>query len=180
VAGIKRAFEVVTHRWKQMMTEKIETLHRAARQVSRRFVMQMAPAFPVAIAASGIALDAAHAQSGYDQSGVKMTQILRRDLEGQGNQLQESVVTHVEFAPGRGAPLHFHPGAQEILYVLEGNVTVEQDGLGARVISAGEVALTPADVAHSVRNDGTSMTAKLLVLHSRADKQKPLLVAVTK
>ena len=68
--------------------------------------------------------------------------------------------------------------SQEILYVLEGNVTVERDGLGAKVIGAGEVALTPADMPHSVRNDGTSMTAKVLVFHSRADKQKPLLALV--
>jgi quercetin dioxygenase-like cupin family protein len=161
-----------------MMTRKIEALPRATPQVSRRIVMQMAPVFPFVAAASCIASDAANAQGGYDQGGVKMTQVLRSDLRGQDSRVQESVVTHVEFPPGQGAPMHFHPGAQEILYILQGNVTVERDGEGTKVISAGEVALTPADVPHSVRNDGTSMTAKVLVIHSRADKQKPLLALV--
>jgi quercetin dioxygenase-like cupin family protein len=161
-----------------MMTRKIEALRRATPQVSRRIVMQMAPVFPFVAAAGCIASDAADAQGGYDQAGVKMTQVLRSDLRGQDGRVQESVVTHVEFPPGQGAPMHFHPRAQEILYVLEGNVTVERDGQGAKIISASEVALTPADVPHSVRNDGTSVTAKILVFHSRADKQKPLLVTV--
>lgn len=160
------------------MTRKIEALLRATPQVSRRIVMQMAPVFPFVAAAGGIASDAANAQGGYDQAGVKMTQVLRSDLQGQGSRVQESIVTNVEFPPGQGAPMHFHPGAQEILYVLEGNVTVERDGLEAKVIGAGEVALTGADVPHSVRNEGTSMTAKVVVFHSRADKQKPLLVPV--
>jgi quercetin dioxygenase-like cupin family protein len=164
----------------ERMSKNIEAAPRATPQISRRVVVQMAPVFPLVAAAVGIASDAAKAQRGYDQAGVKMTQVLRSDLQGQGNQVQESIVTFVEFPPGQGAPMHIHPGAQEIFYVLEGNVTLEQDGLGARVISAGDVALTPADVPHSVRNDGKSMNAKVLVLHSRADKQKPLLLAVTR
>jgi len=40
--------------------------------------------------------------------------------------------------------------------------------------------LISADVPHSVRNDDTSLTVEALVIHSRADKEKPLLLAVTK
>jgi len=71
-----------------------------------------------------------------------------------------------------------HPGAQEILYLVEGNLTVEVEGQEAKTISAGDIVLTPAEVPHSVRNAGTSVTAKGVVMHSRADKQKPLLVTV--
>ena len=162
------------------MTEKIEFLPRATPQVSRRIVVQIAPVFPLVIATGGITLDAADAEDGYDQSRVKMSQVLRSNLQGQGSRVQESIITHVEFPPGQGAPTHFHPAAQEILYVLEGSVTVEQEGLGVKAIGTGEVALTPADVPHLVRNDGTNVAAKALVFHSRADKEKPLLVVVRK
>jgi len=138
----------------------------------------MAPVFPIAVAAGGIASDLAVAQGGYEQGGPKANQILRSDLLGQGNQVQESVVTLVEFSPGQAAPWHMHPGAQEILYLVEGNLTVEVEGQEAKTISAGDIVLTPAEVPHSVRNAGTSVTAKGVVMHSRADKQKPLLVTV--
>jgi mannose-6-phosphate isomerase-like protein (cupin superfamily) len=78
------------------------------------------------------------------------------------------------------SPWHTHPGAQEILYLVEGNLTVEVEGQRAKPITAGDIVLTPAEVPHSVRNAGTSVTAKAVVMHSRADKDKPLLVNVKK
>src|SRR5262245_9105285 len=47
------------------------------------------------------------------QAGPKLTQILRKDLESQGQVVQETVVSIVEFPPGAAAPWHMHPGAQE-------------------------------------------------------------------
>jgi len=160
------------------VTEKIENPRGPSSHISRRAVIRMAPVFPIAVAAGGIASDLAVAQGGYEQGGPKATQILRSDLLGQGNQVQESVVTLVEFSSGQAAPWHMHPGAQEILYLVEGNLTVEVEGQEAKTISAGDIVLTPAEVPHSVRNAGTSVTAKGVVMHSRADKQKPLLVTV--
>src|SRR5262249_4708188 len=58
-------------------------------------------------------------------AGPKLTQIVRKDLEGQDRQVQESVVSLAEFGPGTAAPWHVHPGAQEILYTIEGNLVVE-------------------------------------------------------
>jgi quercetin dioxygenase-like cupin family protein len=46
--------------------------------------------------------------------GPKANQILRKDLEGQGQKVEETVVTIVEFPPGAAAPWHAHPGAQEV------------------------------------------------------------------
>lgn len=140
--------------------------------------MRMASVLSAAAAAGSIASELAVAQGGYEQGGPKATQILRSDLLGQANQVQESVVTLVEFTPGQAAPWHMHPGAQEILYLVEGSLTVEVEGQGTKAITAGDIALTPAEVPHSVRNTGTSITAKAVVMHSRADKQKPLVVNV--
>jgi len=147
--------------------------------ISRRIALRIACAFPVAAAFAGPTSKTVRAQ-GYAATGPKFTQLLRRDLEGQGNQVQESIVILAEFQPGQGSPWHNHPGAQEILYVLEGNVTAEVEGRAAATIKAGEIILIPAEVPHMVRNDGTSVPARALVTYSRADKEKPLLVVLKK
>jgi quercetin dioxygenase-like cupin family protein len=114
------------------------------------------------------------------QSGPKLTQILRKDLENQDQVVQETIVSIVEFGPGTAAPWHMHPGAQELLHVFEGNVTVEIEGQGATLLKAGEAGIIPAELVHLARNDSTSTTAKALVVHSRAAKDKPLIVVVKK
>ncbi len=111
------------------------------------------------------------------QGGPKLTQILRNDLQGQDQKVQETVVNILEMAPGVGAPWHMHPGAQEILFVTEGSLTVEIEGQETRVLKAGEIALMPAEIPHLARNDGSG-GARALVAHSRSDKEKPFVVAV--
>jgi quercetin dioxygenase-like cupin family protein len=108
------------------------------------------------------------------QTGPKASQILRKDLEGQGGVVQETVVTIVEFPPGTGAPWHFHPGAQEVLYALEGNLTLEIDGERPQLVRSGGVGVVAADVPHTARNESTGVSVKALVVHSRSDKDKPL------
>ena len=79
--------------------------------------------------------------------------------------------------PGTAAPWHMHPGAQEVLFVIDGSVTVEIEGQGATALKAGEIILIPAEIPHLARNDGSG-AARALVTHSRADKDKPLVLAV--
>ena len=111
-------------------------------------------------------------------AGPKLTQILRKDLEGQDRHVEESVISLVEFGPGIAAPWHMHPGAQEILYTVEGNLVVEIEGQGMMIVKAGECSIIPADVPHLARNDSNSTAAKALVVHSRSAKDKPLAVPV--
>jgi quercetin dioxygenase-like cupin family protein len=163
------------------MDKMAENLHRSILRISRRIVLQMAPAFSVATAAAvSAASNTVWAQAGYRQTGPKMTRLLRSDLQGQSNQVQETIVTLAEFQPHQAAPWHMHPGAQEIFYVVEGNVMAEVEGREATMIAAGGVALIPADVPHSVRNDDANVSVKALVIHSRADKQKPILLDVAR
>jgi len=114
------------------------------------------------------------------QAGPKLTQVLRKDLENQGQMVQETVVSVVDFAPGTAAPWHMHPGAQELLHVFEGNVMVEIEGTGATLLKTGEAGIIPAELVHLVRNESASATAKALVVHSRAEKDKPLMIVVQK
>lgn len=43
------------------------------------------------------------------QAAPKLTQILRKDLEDQGQVVQETIVSVVDFGPGTAAPWHMHP-----------------------------------------------------------------------
>jgi len=112
------------------------------------------------------------------QGTPKLTQILRADLQGQEQKVQETTVNILDLGPGIGAPWHMHPGAQELLYVMEGGVIVEIEGQGAKLVKSGDIALIPAEIPHLARNDSMSMPAKALVMHSRSDKDKPFVVPV--
>jgi quercetin dioxygenase-like cupin family protein len=114
------------------------------------------------------------------QAAPNLTQILRNDLEDQGKVVQETVASIAEFPPETTAPWHIHPGAQEMLYVIEGNVVVEIEGKGSSLLKAGEASIIPAELVHLARNDSTTTTGKALVVHSRAAKDKPLIVVVKK
>ena len=109
--------------------------------------------------------------------GPKLTQILRADLEGQVEKVQETVVSLLEMPAGASAPWHMHPRAQELLFAIDGDFVIEIEGQGSKVIKIGTVGLIPAEIPHLARNEGASL-AKALVMHSRADKEKPLTVPV--
>jgi quercetin dioxygenase-like cupin family protein len=113
------------------------------------------------------------------QEGPQLTQLLKADLDGQAQTVQETVVNLLEMAPGVSAPWHLHPGAQEVIFVLDGNLVVEIDGKEPKEITAGGIALISAETPHLVRNERQAR-ASALVTHSRADKNKPFLVVMKK
>jgi quercetin dioxygenase-like cupin family protein len=114
------------------------------------------------------------------QAGPKLTQLLKADLLRQGQTVQETVVNLLEMAPSASAPWHMHPGAQEIIFVLEGNLALEVEGQGSMAVKAGGIALISAETPHLVRNDNAQTTARAVVTHSRAEKEKPFLVVLRK
>src|SRR5262249_26898824 len=83
----------------------------------------------------------------------KLTLLLKTDLQGEEQKVQETVVNLLEMAPGAGAPWHMHPGAQEIIFVLDGALAVEVEGQGTKALKAGEIILIPAEIPHLAKND---------------------------
>ena len=76
--------------------------------------------------------------------------------------------------PGLGSPWHVHPEGHELVYVVEGEQTFEIDGVGTKVVKAGEVIHTPPNVAHYGRN-ATEKLSKTVVIRIK-DKSQPIMV----
>ena len=110
--------------------------------------------------------------------GPRLTQLLKADLTRQNQTVQETLVNLLEMAPSVSAPRHMHPGAQEILFVIEGALVVQVDGEEPKQVDAGTVALIPAEIPHLVRNEGAGTPARALVIHSRSDKDKPFVITL--
>jgi quercetin dioxygenase-like cupin family protein len=119
-------------------------------------------------------------QSTAAAAGPSPTEILRSNLVGQDQKVVETLVATVAFPPGAVSTWHIHPGAQELVFGLQGKLTLEIDGQGVKSIGTGEIGLIPADVAHTVRNETASEPARVLVVYSRSDKDSPLRVDVNK
>ena len=90
----------------------------------------------------------------------------------------ETVTAVIDFPPGTVAPWHTHPGAQELLYVIEGGVVVEIKGKESMNLKAGEAGVIPAQIIHLARNANTDVSAKALTVFSRANKNAELFVFV--
>lgn len=102
------------------------------------------------------------------QSGFKRTILQQADISVPG---KEAVTGIAELQPNASAGRHSHPG-EEIGYVLEGIVLVEQDGQPARTVSAGQAFLIPAGTVHNATNRGVS-PVRILSTYI-VDKGKPL------
>ena len=84
---------------------------------------------------------------------------------------REAVTAVVVFQPGGSPGRHTHPG-EEIGYVLEGTVLIEQDGKPAVTLDAGKTFLIPSGTVHNATNSGSTV-ARLLVSYI-VEKGKPL------
>ena len=89
---------------------------------------------------------------------------------------QEALIFTSTWQPGFRLPLHMHPNGHEFTFVIEGEQTFEIEGVGTKVVKAGEVLYTPPNIAHFGRN-ATDKISKTLVLRIK-DKDKPIMVEV--
>ena len=100
--------------------------------------------------------------------GATRTVLDRQDLSVPG---REGVLVRTELPPGAQEPKHTHPG-DFFAYVLEGTVTLYQDGQPTVQRKAGEFFFVPEGRVHAASNEGTA-TVKLLVTFF-VEKGKPL------
>jgi quercetin dioxygenase-like cupin family protein len=103
-------------------------------------------------------------------------QVLQTDLNNLPG--QEIIVFESTWQPGFKLPLHMHPNGHEITYVVEGEQTFEIEGIGTKVVKAGEAIYTPPNTPHFGRN-ATDKISKTIVIRVK-DKDKPIMVEIKK
>jgi quercetin dioxygenase-like cupin family protein len=106
------------------------------------------------------------------QQGFSRTVLQRSDLSLPG---REVVSALAEFQPGATVGKHTHPG-EEVGYVLEGTLLLEQDGKPTVTIKAGETFVIPPRTGHNATNK-TSSRARVLATYI-VEKGKPLATQV--
>jgi quercetin dioxygenase-like cupin family protein len=107
-------------------------------------------------------------------SGYATKQVFKTDLSNLPG--QELIVSTSDWPPGFRLPLHKHEQGHELAYVVEGDLTFETDGVGTRIVRAGEVIYTPPDTNHFGRN-ATDKTIKTLIVRIKA-KDKPVMTKI--
>ena len=121
------------------------------------------------LALTGVVAGAVVAQ----QAPFKRTVLQTGDLSLPG---REAVTAVAEFQPAATVGRHTHPG-EEIGYVLEGKVLVEQEGKPPATLSAGQTFFITAGTIHNATNKGPG-AARILATYV-VEKGKPLATPVT-
>ena len=124
----------------------------------------------VLVGGAAVTLHEARAQQ--QQPGITRTDLQRHDLSIRG---REVIQARVELAPGVSSARHWHPG-EEIVYVLEGELIYEVEGMPPVTLKAGDVLFIPARTIHLARNVGNVPGAELATYV--IEKGKPPFVAV--
>ncbi len=104
--------------------------------------------------------------------GLERTGLQQHDLSVPGRQV---VQDRVDLEPGFLSPKHMHPG-EEIVYVIEGTLEYQIEGMSPVTVKAGEVVVIPAETPHTVQNLGASGGAELATYF--VEKGKPITVLV--
>lgn len=89
---------------------------------------------------------------------------------------KDSNVVLFEVGPGWEIANHFHPG-HIFIYVLEGSIKVEVDGMEAQIIGAGEVAYEAPDM-NMVASNVSSTEGARFVVFTVGDIGEPVTVYV--
>lgn len=131
--------------------------------------------FSACLLLSGIAVGSSVPDSIRAQvPGYVTKQVFKTDLANLPG--QEVVIYASEWPSGFRLPLHLHEEGHEFVYVIEGEQTFEIDGVGTKIVKAGEVVYTPPNTKHFGRN-ATDKLSKTLVIRIKA-KDKPVMTEV--
>ena len=91
-------------------------------------------------------------RAGAQQAGFKRTILQQQKLSAAG---REAVTAIAEFQPGATVGAHTHPG-EEIGYILEGSIVLEQEGKAPVTLTAGQTFFIPNGQVHNATNKGAS------------------------
>ncbi|GAB5518424.1 MAG: hypothetical protein RhofKO_06750 [Rhodothermales bacterium] len=72
--------------------------------------------------------------------------------------------------PGMGHDFHYHPGREELIYVLEGRIA-QWIGEAMQMLEPGDAVVIPADVVHASFNAGETDAVIFVVLTGAEGEQ---------
>ena len=84
---------------------------------------------------------------------------------------------YVEILPGRNNPLHYHPNADEVLHLIEGELDHRVGDDHFRLVP-GSTLHVPRGVPHNATNTG-AVIARMLVTYPTGERQMVLVEAAT-
>jgi quercetin dioxygenase-like cupin family protein len=94
---------------------------------------------------------------------LKMGTILQR-TDIAGGQGLEAILVLRDVPPGGASGKHTQ-SISEVVYILEGSVTLEVEGIPAKTLKTGEAFTTAAGEVHNVKNASTTAPAKALAFY---------------
>ena len=110
-------------------------------------------------------------ETGAKPEGVKLETLLKSRLEGvEGT---EVIVSRVTIPPNTSLPKHWHPG-EEFAYVLEGTVTLWQEGKEDMVGQAGEAMMVPLKQVHTAKTGDEAATVLVFRVHEHGQPERTL------
>ena len=137
--------------------------------------MQMRKTFIAGLFAAGTAFGVGVSQLIFAQTAAYQTrEVIRTDLKNLPG--QEAIIFSSEWQPGFRLPLHMHPEGHEFTYVVEGEQTFEIEGVGPRIVKAGEAIYTPPNTPHFGRN-ATDKVSRTIVVRIK-EKSQPITVEI--
>jgi len=126
--------------------------------------------FAAGVLAGALSGKVAHAQ-GTQYATEQLVKTPLNNLPG-----QEMLIFKSTWQPGFRLPLHLHPNGHEVTYVVEGEQTFYIEGVGTKVVKAGEAIYTPPNTPHFGSNL-TGKPSKTVVIRVK-DIDKPISVEI--
>ena len=105
-----------------------------------------------------------------------MTQIQFNNMMAaalEGTEDTEVILSHVVLPPRFALPKHWHPG-EEFVYILEGSVTLWQEGKPDQTVAAGEAVKVPYKQVHTVLTGEQGVTLVVFRVHERGQPERIL------
>src|SRR5215831_8361112 len=128
-----------------------------------------------AVFAAGVLAGALSGEFVHAQGSQYVTQqVLKTNLNNLPG--QEMLIFESTWQPGFQLPLHVHPNGHEVTYVIAGEQTFYIEGVGTKVVKAGEAIYTPPNTPHFGSNL-TDKPSKTVVIRLK-DIGKPITVEI--
>ncbi len=140
--------------------------------MTRRVIIGLAVTLALGVAVGALGTRMLSAQP----APQKSRDLLRNDLAGIEG--KEAILQLVEFAPRGASGKHYHNG-QEVVYVLDGALTLEREGMPPLTLKTGESVFVgmPRHV-HEGKNASATSPVKVIVFRVH-EKGQPVTVRVT-